>query len=123
MPEQIQAQTMGGVHYYSNVIPTYSKKVKGYWPNDCLPVASTSQLSKDKLDPLQFTYEAKRVKDAFVTLLDTVTKSLAYSYSLVLILFMDFFSAFRTVNLDYPTGQPNTGAMDKNASCRIGHNM
>lgn len=49
------------------------------------------------LDPLQFAYKAKRgVEDASLTLLDTVTKHLDSSNSLL----MDFSSAFNTVNIN-----------------------
>ena len=81
---------------------------------DFRPVALTSILSKcmervvcdhltsmvvDKLDPLQFAYKAKRgVEDACLTLLDTVCRQLDSPHSHTRILFMDFSSAFDTVN-------------------------
>ena len=53
----------------------------------------------DKLDLLQFAYKAKRgVEDACLTLLDTVCRQLDSPHSHTQILFMDFSSAFNTVN-------------------------
>ena len=55
----------------------------------------------ESLDPLQFAYKSKRgVEDASLTLLDTVTRHLDSPNSFVRILFMDFSSAFNTVNIN-----------------------
>ena len=53
-----------------------------------------------RLDPLQFSYNAKcGVEDATLTLLDTVTRQLDSSYPHTRILFMDFSSAFNTEHI------------------------
>ena len=53
----------------------------------------------DKLDTFQFAYKPKRgTEDATLMLLDTVTKQLDSTHPQTRILFMDFSSAFNTVN-------------------------
>lgn len=55
----------------------------------------------ESLDPLQFAYRAKGVvEDASLFLLDTVARHLNSPNSYVRILFMDFSSAFNTVNIN-----------------------
>lgn len=52
----------------------------------------------DHMDPLQFAYKARRgVEDATLTLLDLVFRHLDTSGTCVRILFMDFSSAFNTI--------------------------
>lgn len=84
--------------------------------NGFRPIALTSILCKcmeklaleelifmvgESLDPLQFAYKSKPgVEDARLTLVDTVMKHLDSSNSYVRILFMDFSSAFNTVNIN-----------------------
>ena len=98
----------------TTIIPV-PKKPRAKALNDFRPVALTSILCKcmervivgeltttigESLDPLQFAYKPKRgVEDATLHLLDTVTKHLDSQNSLVRILFMDFSSAFNTVNI------------------------
>ncbi len=97
----------------STIIPI-PKKTRSKDLKDYRPVALTSILCKcmeravctlllgelsDKLDPLQFAYKAKRgTEDASLMLLDTVTKQLDSTHPHTRILFMDFSSAFNTVN-------------------------
>ena len=96
----------------STIIPV-PKKTGAKVMNDFRPVALTSILCKcmerivcnrlvasvaDRLDPLQFAYKAKRgVEDATLTLFDLVSHHLDSSGTFVRILFMDFFSAFNTI--------------------------
>lgn len=97
----------------STIIPL-PKKARPKDLQDYRPVALTSILCKcmervvadqlvaelsDKLDPLQFAYRAKRgTEDASLRLLDRATKQLDSTHPQTRILFMDFSSAFSTVN-------------------------
>ena len=96
----------------STVIPVpkkpYPKRL-----NDYRPVALTSILAKcmerlvcnklmasvaDRLDPLQFAYKPKRgVEDASLTLINLIAAHLEHPTNYVRILFMDFSSAFNTI--------------------------
>ena len=98
----------------STVIPV-PKKANGKEMNDFRPVALTSILSKcmervvcnqlvasvaDRMDPLQFSYKAKRgVEDACLVLLNTIgiVSHLDIAGSYVRVLFMDLSSAFNTI--------------------------
>jgi hypothetical protein len=96
----------------SNVIPV-PKKVNPTVNNDYRPVALTSiamkcfekivktLLLKDTdhlLDPMQFAYRPKRgVEDATLTLLNSIYMHLDTSRSYVRLLFVDFSSAFNTI--------------------------
>ena len=63
----------------------------GMWPADLL--------SRRQTGPTPVCHKAKRgVEDACLTLLDTVTKNMDHTHSCSRILFMDFSSAFNTVN-------------------------
>lgn len=68
----------------------------------CMERVVTRELTTmvgERLDPFQFAYKPKRgVEDASVTLLDTMARHLDSPNSYVRILFMDFSSAFNTVN-------------------------
>ncbi len=70
----------------------------------CMERVVCQQLSQamiGKLDPLQFAYRVGRgVEDATVTLMDKVGKYLDAADCCVRILFMDFSSAFNTVNIN-----------------------
>lgn len=60
-----------------------------------------SQILTGKLDPQQFAYRTGRgVEDATLTLLDRAIKHLDSANSYVRILFIDFSSAFSTVNIN-----------------------
>lgn len=99
----------------STIIPL-PKSTRAKEMQDFRPIALTPILSKcmervisyhlklalqGQLDPLQFAYRAKRgVEDASLTLMHTVTKHLDKPKSLVRVLFMDFSSAFNTVNIN-----------------------
>jgi hypothetical protein len=96
----------------STIIPV-PKKSTAKEMNDFRPVALTPILAKcmerivcsqlltavaDRLDPRQFAYKAKRgVEDACLTLLDLVASHLDSTGTYVRILFMDFSSAFNTI--------------------------
>jgi hypothetical protein len=96
----------------STIIPV-PKKTNAKVLNDFRPVALTSILCKcmervvcnqltaavaDRMDPLQFAYRARRgVEDASVTLLDLITRHLDKAGTFTRVLFMDFSSAFNTL--------------------------
>ena len=96
----------------STIIPV-PKKPGAKILNDFRPVALTSVICKcmerivcnkltaslaDRMDPLQFAYKAKRgVEDATLTLLDLILSHMDSSGNFVRILFMDFSSAFNTI--------------------------
>lgn len=62
-------------------------------------VEHLSDIVAEKLEPLQFACRAKHgVEDACLTLLDTVCKHLNSPHPNTRILFMDFSSAFNTVD-------------------------
>ncbi len=96
----------------SNIVPV-PKKQNPTVNNDYRPVALTSIAMKcferiiktrlvaeisDVLDPLQFAYRTRRgVEDATITLLHNIYKHLEMADSYVRILFVDFSSAFNTI--------------------------
>ncbi len=96
----------------STIIPV-PKKSRPQQLNDYRPIALTSILAKcmekivrkhlldgvaSMLDPLQFAYRARRgVEDASVTLLNLVSKHLEDTQTYARILFIDFSSAFNTI--------------------------
>ena len=98
----------------STIIPI-PKKTGAKELQDFRPVALTPILSKclekvicshlkvalcEQLDPLQFAYRAKRgVEEASLTLIQAVTEHLDRPKACARILFMDFSSAFNTVNI------------------------
>ena len=96
----------------SNIVPI-PKKTNATLMKDFRPVALTPVLCKcmerivsyqltssvfNQLDPLQFAYRANRgVEDATLTLFHTILKHLDTAGNYVRVLFMDFSSAFNTV--------------------------
>lgn len=101
-------------HWKESTIIAIPKKSKPSDLKDYRPVALTSILCKcmervvchqprgeleGKLDPLQVAYRTKRgTDDGCLMLLDTVTRQLDSKHPHTRILFMDFLSAFNTVN-------------------------
>ena len=96
----------------STIIPV-QKKPNPKQLNDYRPIALTSILCKymegiirkhllsdivDKLDPFQFAYKSQRgVDDASITLFNLISKHLETKSAYVRILFIDFSSAFNTI--------------------------
>jgi len=96
----------------SRIIPV-PKKTQAKELNDYRPIALTSiamkcferlvlqllfQYINDKLDPLQFAYRSKRgVEDATLTILNKIYTHLEKPRAYVRILFVDFSSAFNTI--------------------------
>jgi hypothetical protein len=97
----------------TSVIIPVPKKTNAKILNDFRPVALTSVLCKcmervvcnqltasvaDRMDPFQFAYRARRgVEDASVLLLDLVLSHLDKAGTFTRVLFMDFSSAFNTL--------------------------
>ena len=97
----------------SSIIIPVPKKPNVKQMNDFRPVALTSILAKcmerivcdplvtsvaDRMDPLQFAYKARRgVEDACLIPVNLTASYLGKSGSYVRVMFMDFSSAFNTV--------------------------
>ena len=97
----------------SSIIIPVPKKPNVKQMNDFRPVALTSILAKcmerivcnqlvasvaDRMDPLQFAYKARKgVEDACLILVNLIASQLDKSGSYVRVMFMDFSSAFNTV--------------------------
>ena len=96
----------------SHIIPVPKKRNPNQL-NDYRPVSLTSIIAKcmerlvstqlkasvaDRLDPFQFAYKPKRgVEDASLTLINLIASHLDKSTNYIRILFMDFSSAFNTI--------------------------
>ena len=96
----------------ATIVPV-PKTAQAKVPNDFRPIALTPLLSKcmervvskelslqtvKSMDPMQFAYRASRgVEDATLTLLDKIYSHLNKPKTYVRVLFMDFSSAFNTV--------------------------
>ena len=97
----------------SSIIIPVPKKPNVKQMNDFRPVALTSILAKcmerivcnqlvasvaDRMDPLQFAYKARSgVEDACLILVNLIASHLDKSVSYVCVTFMDFSSAFNTI--------------------------
>ncbi|TWW55978.1 hypothetical protein D4764_09G0010280 [Takifugu flavidus] len=74
------------------------KKTHPVAPSDYRPIALTSHIMKERLDPLQFAYQPKvGVDDAVIYLLQRAYFSLDRLNTTVRVMFFDFSSAFNTI--------------------------